>query len=187
MCVYKYICIYTYTHMYYMRMYIYVYNFLHLFRNRWNRYKQAVYTNTCSNPEQISISIKKKKNNREHEWSLLWNGCRTPGKECHLTPVSQDLQFWMVPGHCRKFEFQHSGLALTSSPLMIHCLPHLLTLNGHHLDLRSSYHFQSTKSLTPTLFTPSKISNSFPELPVFSNLWFYLIFNTVVPKSFYYP
>ena len=187
MCVYKYIFIYTYTHMYYMRMYIYAYNFLHLFRNRWNRYKQAVYTNTCSNPEQISISIKKKKTIESMSGPCCGMDAELLVRNAILTPVSQDLQFLMVPGHCRKLEFQHSGLALTSSPLMIHCLPHLLTLDGHHLDLRSSYHFQSTKSLTPTLFTPSKISNSFPEPPVFSNLWFYLIFNTVVPKSFYYP
>lgn len=168
-------------------MYIYVYNFLHLFRNRWNRYKQTLYTNTCSNPEQISISIKKKKQNREHEWSLLWNGCRTPGKQCHRNssvPGSPalngawSLQEIIIPAFWPCPNLLSSDDPLPSSPTHSH---------GHHLDLRSSYHFQSTKSLIPTLFTPSKISNSFPGLPVFSNLWFYLIFNTVVPKSFYRP
>ena len=75
-----------------------------------------------------------------------------------LIPVSQHLQFWMVPGLPAFWPCPNllsSDDPLPSSPTHSH---------GHHLDLRSSYHFQSTKSLIPTLFTPSKISNSFPGL-----------------------
>lgn len=53
---------------------------------------QTAYTNTCSNPEQISISIKKKKNN-----SMSSPCCGMDAellvRNAVLIPVSQDLQF----------------------------------------------------------------------------------------------